>query len=81
MSRVGTAHQFFNGWSTNEWWAVPTLPIDHHSMLALLTFATVTMVVEVVLVVVFIVAVDGHTNQPDQRIDVERRLFLAGRVF
>ena len=33
MSRVGTAHQFFNGWSTNEWWAVPTLHLSDLNLL------------------------------------------------
>jgi hypothetical protein len=50
-------------------------------VLALLTFAIALVIVEEVLVVVFIVAVDGHSNQPDQRTDVERSFLLARGVF
>lgn len=50
-------------------------------MLALLTFTTVAVVVEEVFVVVFVVAVDGHSDQPDQRADVDRLVLLARGVF
>lgn len=51
------------------------------SVLALFTFAAVIVVVEEVFVVVFVVPVDGHTHQPDQRTDVDGLVFLARSVF
>lgn len=50
-------------------------------MLALFTLAAVIVVVEEVFVVVFVVPVDGHAHQSNQRADVERRLFFTIRVF
>lgn len=55
--------------------------IQRRSAPALFTFATVFVIVEEVLVVVLVVAVDGHANQPDQRTDVERSFLLARGVF
>lgn len=55
--------------------------IQYRSVLALLTFALAVVIVEVMFVVVLIVPVDGHTNQPDEWADVDRRVLLTGGIF
>ena len=50
-------------------------------MFALPAFTLAVVIVEEVLVVVFVVSVDGHADQSDQRIDVEGSFLLAGGVF
>ena len=50
-------------------------------MFALLTFAAVLVVVEEVLVVIFVVTVDSHSDEADQWANVDRCFFLARRVF
>lgn len=54
---------------------------QHRSVLALLTFTIALVVVEEVLVVVFVITVDGHSDQTNERADVDRCVFFAGRVF